>query len=172
YVFYMYTYATWAYVSGVVGFASILTIAVHLFRTRRATRRALRASAELYGPSRSLLHLGHINILHKTLFNIAWLPLTPIVSLWFNAALVSIAYYRQDTSIPANFISFVLLCLQSLLLGLPLLINPAMRAALAKQLRERRQARQAARTTPHLPLPPLRLPLRLPLPLHNAQLDP
>ncbi|KAJ2799924.1 hypothetical protein H4R21_003379, partial [Coemansia helicoidea] len=51
YSYYMTVLASWAYLSGAIGFVSVLTIAIYLVRTRRATLRALQLSAAYYGPS-------------------------------------------------------------------------------------------------------------------------
>ncbi|KAJ2715900.1 hypothetical protein H4R19_000943, partial [Coemansia spiralis] len=140
YGFALYTYDAWAYLPGVIGTFSVLTITVHLVRTQRATRRALQASAEHYGPSRAVERVGHTKNLHRALVTIIWFPITPVISLWFNAILLSVYYYEQRAYQPLEYIDIVLLCLQSLLMGLPLLVNPTMRAALAKQVQEQREA--------------------------------
>ncbi|KAJ2714710.1 hypothetical protein H4R19_001578 [Coemansia spiralis] len=163
YAYAMYEYAPWAYLPGVVGTLSVTTIAVHLVRTRRAVHRALNASVEQYGPSHAVERFGHTEVLRHALLTIIWFPITPILSLWFNAVLITVYHYKQRRYLTLDCINVVLLCLQSLLLGLPLLVNPVMRAALAKQLQEQRQARHAARSatgsaSPLVPLPPPPLP--------------
>ncbi|KAJ2715941.1 hypothetical protein H4R19_000927 [Coemansia spiralis] len=156
YAFAMYSYVAWAYLPGVIGTYSVLTIAVHLVRTRRALRHALQASAEQYGPSQSVARVRHTDTLNQVLITIIWFPITPIISLWFNTILFTVAYYKRRTYRSLECINIILLCLQSLLLGLPLTVNPTMRAALAKQVQEQREPRRAACSTTHglLPLSP------------------
>ncbi|KAJ2807872.1 hypothetical protein H4R21_000304 [Coemansia helicoidea] len=145
YNFFFYAYGAWAYLSGGVGLISVTVIAMHLVRTRRATRRALQSSAASESPSLSVEPVGPTDILSRTLLAIVWFPITPIISLWFNAMLVTISYHKQRLYKPLEVINLVLLCLQSVLLGVPLLMNPLMRAAFAKQLQEQRLAWRAAR---------------------------
>ncbi|KAJ2716781.1 hypothetical protein H4R19_000428 [Coemansia spiralis] len=156
YAYSRYTYVAWAYLPGVIGTFSVLTIAVHLVRTRRALRNAMQASTEQYGPSLSVARVGHTETLHQALITIIWFPITPIIALWFNAILYTVAYYKWKTYRTLECINVILLCLQSLLLGLPLIVNPTMRAALAKQVQEQREPRRAVRSTTHglLPLSP------------------
>ncbi|KAJ2716962.1 hypothetical protein H4R19_000314 [Coemansia spiralis] len=156
YTYGMYSYIAWTYLPGVIGTFSVLTIAVHLVRTRRAIRHALQAPAEQYGPSLSVARVGHIETLQQVLITIIWFPITPIISLWFYAIRYTVAYYTQRTYRSLEFINVILLCLQSLLLGLPLIVNPTMRAAFAKQIREQREPRRAVCSTTHglLPLSP------------------
>ncbi|KAJ2710147.1 hypothetical protein H4R19_003894 [Coemansia spiralis] len=162
YGFAMYSYFAWAYLPGVIGTISVLTIAVYIWRTRRATRRALQASAEHYGPSQAVERVGHTDTLHHALLTIIWFPITPIISMWFNAANFSIRYYKKRVYSSIEIANVLILCLQSLLLGLPLLVNPTVRAALAKQLQEQREARHGTHSTTHnhsdmAPPPPLLL---------------
>ncbi|KAJ1729738.1 hypothetical protein LPJ61_003378 [Coemansia biformis] len=156
YEFTLYSYAIWTYLPGVIGIASVVAIAAHVVRTRRATQRALQASVAYYGPSQSVPRTGHTGMLHRALLTIIWFPITPILSLWLDALLVTVAYYRRRTYLWLEYVNIVLLCLQSFLLGLALVVNPTMRAARAKQARERRLARGAARAHERiLPPPPL-----------------
>ncbi|KAJ2801388.1 hypothetical protein H4R21_002809 [Coemansia helicoidea] len=151
----MYGYAAWAYLSGVVGLFSLLSVIVHMVRTRRATRHALQSSAESYGPSGAVERVGHTETFNRALVSIIWLPVTPIVSLWFNSLVITVSYYTGELDTPLRFTTVVLFSLQSILLALPLITNPTMRDALAKQLREQRQARAAARSKTQIsPLPP------------------
>ncbi|KAJ2711405.1 hypothetical protein H4R19_003264 [Coemansia spiralis] len=172
YEFVVYTYAIWAYMPGVIGTISVLAISIHLVRTRRAIRHALEASAQDYGPSPAVARVGHADALQKTLLTIIWFPITPIISLWFNILLYTVAYYKQRTYEGLEYFNIVLLCLQSLLLGLPLLVNPAVRTALAKHIQEQRQARHTARSTTHGTPPPRPRPPPLPpRPSHDMDLD-
>ncbi|KAJ2159549.1 hypothetical protein GGF46_002958 [Coemansia sp. RSA 552] len=142
YVFHICTVAVWEYLPGFIGVIGVTIIGVHIIRTRRETRRVLEASAQYYGPSQSVLQPGGPGMLYRTLVNIIWFPITPILSLWLSVILVSVAYYRKRTYIWLEYLNIVLLALQSALLAIALILNPTVREAVNAYARQRRKSRQ------------------------------
>ncbi|KAJ2151864.1 hypothetical protein IWW43_002882, partial [Coemansia sp. RSA 1935] len=150
YVFLMCTVAIWEYLPGVVGIISISIIGIYIVRTRRETQRALQASQEFYGPSHAFGEPGSSDLLHRTMIHIIWFPIMPILSLWLNIILISVAYYKRTTYIWLEYINTLMLALQSFLLGIALMVNPTVRAALAQHAKKRRRE-QREKTAPRAP---------------------
>ncbi|KAJ2614653.1 hypothetical protein H4S08_001596 [Coemansia sp. RSA 1365] len=139
YVFTMCTVAIWEYLPGVLGIGSVVILGMYIIRTRRETRRVLQASMENYGPSEVVTREGNSEMLHRTMTNIIWFPITPIISQWLNIILISVAYYKQRTYLWLEYINAVLLGLQSILLGVALVVNPTIREAVAEWAGRRRR---------------------------------
>ncbi|KAJ2016533.1 hypothetical protein GGI14_003567 [Coemansia sp. S680] len=149
YVFIICVLAIWEYLAGAIGIISILTLAYHIARTRRETKRALFASAQYYGPSDSIRRNTNAELLNKTLLSIIWFPITPIISLWLNILLLTINYYTRRVFMWLEFINVVLLALQSFFLAIALIVNPSVRCAYtehAKQKQHEKAEHGAART--------------------------
>ncbi|KAJ1851965.1 hypothetical protein LPJ73_002921 [Coemansia sp. RSA 2703] len=81
-------------------------------------------------------------MLNQSLRNIIWFPITPIVSLWLNAALISVHYYTRHSYIWLEFVNVVLLGLQSVLLAIALVVNPSVRYVMIDRLRKQRRIRR------------------------------
>ncbi|KAJ2213214.1 hypothetical protein EV179_004001 [Coemansia sp. RSA 487] len=132
YTYNMLTIALWQYLSGVVGVVSVTIIGIHILWTRRRAQHVLARSIYSSGYSRDVVEQSRSNILHSTMLNIIWYPITPIISLWLNIILISVAYYKQRTYMAAEFINVALLGLQSVFLGVALILNPNIREAFNK----------------------------------------
>ncbi|KAJ2340989.1 hypothetical protein GGF43_006275, partial [Coemansia sp. RSA 2618] len=139
YVFIVCTVSIWVYLPGVIGIVSITTIGIHILRTRRETQQALNTSRQYYGSPQVAGEQYGTDMLHRTMVHIVWFPITPILSLWLNVILISVAYYKQRTYTWLEYINSVMLGLQSVLLGIALVVNPTVRAALARHAKKRRQ---------------------------------
>ncbi|KAJ2674269.1 hypothetical protein IWW42_001769 [Coemansia sp. RSA 1085] len=164
YKFYHFLIATvfiWSYLPGFIGMLSILCIVMHIIRTRRKTRQVLQESNEAYGPSRDMQRPVGDNMLHRTIINIIWFPIVPIISLWFNVVLISVVYYKRRTYMWLEYINVVLLGLQSIFLAVALAVNPIARSAAAEYWHKRQQQKYAlletevARTISSFGLPPV-----------------
>ncbi|KAJ2844001.1 hypothetical protein IWW36_005350, partial [Coemansia brasiliensis] len=144
-----------------IGMISISCIAVHIVRTRRKTRQVLQESNGVYGSSQDLRQPGRGNLLHRTIINIIWFPIVPILSLWFNVVLISVFYYKKRTYAWLDYINVVLLGLQSILLAVALVVNPITRTAMSEYWRKRRQQKNTlletteTRTIGSFGLPPV-----------------
>ncbi|KAJ1718624.1 hypothetical protein LPJ53_006414, partial [Coemansia erecta] len=113
YIFLVYTIVIWEYLPGIVGIISVSIIVVHIIRTKRETKKAMRTSSQFYGTTRAVHLQSHPDMLNQSLRNIIWFPITPIVSLWLNAALISVHYYTGRSFRWLEFVNVVLLGLQS-----------------------------------------------------------
>ncbi|KAJ2805758.1 hypothetical protein H4R20_001964 [Coemansia guatemalensis] len=142
YVFTICTVAIWEYLPGVFGIISVSILGIHIIRTQRETQRALQASLEYYGALQLGSREGNPDMLHRTMINIIWFPITPIISLWLNMILISVAYYKQRTYLWLEYINTVLLGLQSVLIGVALVVNPTIREAVVAEWAERRRQKQ------------------------------
>ncbi|KAJ1831198.1 hypothetical protein LPJ70_006767 [Coemansia sp. RSA 2708] len=141
YVYTIFTVAIWVYLPGIIGIFSVAILGFHIIRTRRETQRALQTSRQYYGPAQTVGQPGPPDILQRTLINIIWFPITPILSLWLNVILISVAYYKRRTYLPLEYINSILLGLQSVLIAIALVVNPTVRDALAQYARKRRRRR-------------------------------
>ncbi|KAJ2005931.1 hypothetical protein GGI04_000079 [Coemansia thaxteri] len=142
YVFIICVLAIWEYLSGAIGVLSIVTLGIHIVRTRKATKRALRASAQYYGPSGTVRRTMHAEMLYQTLRSIIWFPITPIISLWLNILLLTINYYTRRMFLALEFVNVVLLALQSFFLAIALAINPSVRYAYSEHRKQRQREKE------------------------------
>ncbi|KAJ1875374.1 hypothetical protein LPJ55_000730 [Coemansia sp. RSA 990] len=161
YHFLIATVLIWSYLPGFIGMFSILCIAMHIIRTRRNTRQVMQESNAAYGPSRGMGRPARDSVLHRTIVNIIWFPIVPIISLWFNAVLISVIYYKRRTYMWLEYINVVFLGLQSIFLAAALAVNPIARSAAAEYWHKRQQQKyalletEAARTISSFGPPPV-----------------
>ncbi|KAJ2778268.1 hypothetical protein GGI15_004230 [Coemansia interrupta] len=142
YVFLICTVVVWEYLPGIVGIISVSIIIVHIIRAKRETKKAMRTSSQFYGTTRAVHLQSHPDMLNQSLRNIIWFPITPIVSLWLNAALISVHYYTGRSFKWLEFVNVVLLGLQSVLLAIALVVNPSVRYVMIDHLRKKRRIRR------------------------------
>ncbi|KAJ1998032.1 hypothetical protein GGI06_006344 [Coemansia sp. S85] len=147
YIFIICVVAIWEYLAGAIGIISILTLAYHIVRTRRETKRALYASRQFYGPSEAISRNTDPELLNKTLRGIIWFPITPIISLWLNILLLTVNYYKQRVYMWLEFVNVVLLALQSFFLAIALAINPSVRCAHTEHAKQRRNRKAKHEST-------------------------
>ncbi|KAJ2558193.1 hypothetical protein EV175_000906 [Coemansia sp. RSA 1933] len=137
YTYLMLTIALWQYLSGVIGVVSVACIWLYIQRTRRKAQRIMDSSAYTRAQSRDVVDQSRTNVLHSTMVNIVWYPITPILSLWVNMSIFSVVYYRRKTYTALEYANAALLGLQSVFMGVALIINPYMRHAFNKHLKTR-----------------------------------
>ncbi|KAJ2625391.1 hypothetical protein GGI26_000531, partial [Coemansia sp. RSA 1358] len=154
YVFYILVLATWVYLSGVVGIISITIIGIHILRARKRTQHILLMSTYTYGPSRLVISQSKSDALHRTLVTIIWYPITPIISLWLNVLIATITYYKNRTYLALEYVNVVLLGLQSVFLGIALIVNPVIRDVYTEQIKKRFKAARRKSSDAGQPLQP------------------
>ncbi|KAI9501305.1 hypothetical protein BX070DRAFT_44933 [Coemansia spiralis] len=93
-----------------------------------------------YGPSRLVISQSKSDALHRTLVTIIWYPITPIISLWLNVLIATITYYKNRTYLALEYVNVVLLGLQSVFLGIALIVNPVIRDVYIEQIKKRFKA--------------------------------
>ncbi|KAI9501307.1 hypothetical protein BX070DRAFT_264757 [Coemansia spiralis] len=127
YIFFTLSTSMWVYLSGVVGIISVTIIGIYILRTQKKTQSILLVSAYSYEPPNLVLQQSRANALHHTLVTIIWYPITPVISLWLNTILITVAYYTHREYPALEYINVVLLGLQSVFLGIALIVNPVIR---------------------------------------------
>ncbi|KAJ2680513.1 hypothetical protein GGI25_000486 [Coemansia spiralis] len=145
---------TWVYLSGVVGIISITIIGIHILRARKRTQHILLMSTYTYGPSRLVISQSKSDALHRTLVTIIWYPITPIISLWLNVLIATITYYKNRTYLALEYVNVVLLGLQSVFLGIALIVNPVIRDVYTEQIKKRFKAARRKSSDAGQPLQP------------------
>ncbi|KAJ2845926.1 hypothetical protein J3B02_004543 [Coemansia erecta] len=131
----------WEYLPGMVGILSVLMIGVHIIKARRATKKAMQESAQFYGTARAAHLQGKRDMLNQSIRNIIWFPITPIVSLWLNASLLTVTHYKRKTYVWLEYTNIVLIGLQSVLLAIALAVNPSVRYVVADRVRAKLNSR-------------------------------
>ncbi|KAI9501306.1 hypothetical protein BX070DRAFT_228696 [Coemansia spiralis] len=154
YVFFILSTAMWGYLSGVVGVISVTIIGIYILRAQKKTQHILHMSTDTYGPSRLVVRQSKSDALHHTLVTIIWYPITPIISLWLNIFLSSVAYYTHKRYPVPEYISVGLLGLQSVFLGIALIVNPAIRDVYTEQIKKRFKAARRKSSNAGQPLQP------------------
>ncbi|KAJ1995946.1 hypothetical protein EDC05_000314, partial [Coemansia umbellata] len=154
YVFFILSTAMWGYLSGVVGVISVTIIGIHILRAQKKTQHILHMSTDTYGPSRLVVRQSKSDALHHTLVTIIWYPITPIFSLWLNFFLPSITYYTHKRYPALEYINVVLLGLQSVFLGIALIVNPVIRDVYTEQIKKRFKAARRKSSDAGQPLQP------------------
>ncbi|KAJ1795573.1 hypothetical protein LPJ59_004269, partial [Coemansia sp. RSA 2399] len=147
YTYVMLTIALWQYLSGVVGVVSVTFIWIYILQTRRKMQSILARSEYVHSQSRDVVAQSGANILHSTMLNLIWYPITPIISLWLNMVVFSVVYYRQRTYMALEFVNAALLGLQSVFLGIALIVNPIIRDAFNKHIRHKWRYRRERKTS-------------------------
>ncbi|KAJ2510396.1 hypothetical protein H4217_007891 [Coemansia sp. RSA 1939] len=137
YIFLVLTISVWQYFSGIVGAISVTIIGIHIVKTRKSSRRILALSLYAYHPSYNVIAQSKSKMLHRALLTIIWYPVTPIVSLWLNTIIYTVSYYRRTTFNGLEYVNVVFLGLQSVLLGIALIVNPTIRDAYKRQIKSR-----------------------------------
>ncbi|KAJ2392012.1 hypothetical protein GGI23_005307 [Coemansia sp. RSA 2559] len=147
YTYVMLTIALWQYLSGVVGVVSVTVIWIYIRRTRSKVQHMLARPEYALSQSQDVVMQCRSNILHSTMLNLIWYPITPIISLWLNMVVFSVVYYRRRTYMALEFANAGLLGLQSVFLGIALIVNPFIRKAFNKHIGHKWRYHRERKTT-------------------------
>ncbi|ORX73238.1 hypothetical protein DL89DRAFT_309375 [Linderina pennispora] len=111
---------------------------VHIVRTTHKTSRTMgAANAEWAGSNLLAKRHGNAMLLNRTLYVVVVLPVTPVLDLWFNQALVIVRYYSQKKMLAMEYVNSGLFSLMAVFLGTSFFINPGVRQQLREQFRPR-----------------------------------
>ncbi|ORX73248.1 hypothetical protein DL89DRAFT_265380 [Linderina pennispora] len=102
----------------------MLVISIHIVRTSRQTKTFMDRIDHSYGTGGQHRAYTTAALLNRTLRTVVWFPITPVMSLWFNSAMIITRHFTQKAHIPLEFINISLFSLMTIFMAAAFFFNP------------------------------------------------